>query len=179
VLRPAHDGDTENIRRWRNHPQVRAVSLTTHEIGPAEHATWFAAARADPTRRVLIYEFDGAAAGVVNFFDVDPATASAGWGFFLDLDGLEARGATLPAWMGVEREAVAYAFDTLGVDTLGGEVREDNTVVRRMNKRFGFVEGQPATQEIDGVTHRVFPISLSRAAHEARLAKAAKAARPA
>ncbi len=176
MLRPASDRDSEDIRRWRNHPQVRAASLTTHEIGPAEHATWFAAARADPTRRVLIYEFDGTGSGVVNFFDIDAAAKAARWGFFLDLDGLDSHGATLPAWVGIERDAVAYAFDALGVDTLRGEVREDNTVVRRMNKRFGFVEGEPESQAVDGVPHRVVPISLSRSAHEARLAKAARTA---
>jgi UDP-4-amino-4,6-dideoxy-N-acetyl-beta-L-altrosamine N-acetyltransferase len=168
VLRPARDNDTDDIRRWRNHPQVRAASLTTHEIGADEHVTWFAAACVDARRRVLVHEFAGTACGVVNFADIDPNTRSASWGFFLDVDGLQERGETLPAWMTVQREAVAYAFDTLGLDELTGEVREDNIVVRRMNKRLGFAEGEPAARIIDGSDIRVFPIVLRRDTYDAR-----------
>jgi len=168
VLRRADEVDTVKIRRWRNHPQVRAVSLTTQEIGPAEHAAWFTAARADPRRRVLMHEFAGTDCGVVNFADIDLETKSASWGFYLDIDGLEERGETLPAWMAIQREAVAYAFDTLHVDDLTGLVREDNVVVRRMNKRLGFAEGEPTTRVIDGANVRVFPIALHRDAYVAR-----------
>ena len=168
MLRPATDSDTDDIRRWRNHPQVRAVSLTSHEITPEEHAAWFAAARADAGRRVLIFEYEGRGAGVVNFTAVDPATASAAWGFYLDFDGLEERGQTLPAWMDVQREAIAYAFDELGVDRLDAEVLEHNTVVRRMNRRFGFVEDEPVATPIDGDMVNVYPIHLSRAEYESR-----------
>jgi UDP-4-amino-4,6-dideoxy-N-acetyl-beta-L-altrosamine N-acetyltransferase len=168
VLRPANDSDTDHIRQWRNHPQVRAVSLSTHEIPAAEHAAWFRAASVDPRRRVLIYEYVGTPAGVVNFTGIDPRRRSATWGFYLDVDGLDERGETLPAWMAVQREAVAYAFDHLDLDLLVGEVLEHNTVVRRMNKRLGFTEGEPTVAVIDDVDVRVFPISLSRAEHDAR-----------
>jgi len=168
VLRPAADGDSEDVRRWRNHPQVRASSLTTHEIGPDEHARWFAAAIADPSRRVLVFEYGGTPSGVVNFADIDPTTRSASWGFYLDVDGLEERGETLVAWMAVQREAVDYAFDTLKIDELTGDVRADNIVVRRMNKRFGFTEGEPSTRVIDGSDVQVFPIALRRDAYAAR-----------
>jgi len=168
VLRPANDSDTDRIRQWRNHPQVRAVSMSTHEITPAEHQAWFATARADPSRQVLIYEYFGTSAGVVNFTDINPASRTATWGFYLDVDGLEERGETLPAWMAVQREAVAYAFDTLELDTLAGEVLAHNTVVRRMNKRLGFAEGEPATTVVNGADVLVYPIRLTRAEHEAR-----------
>jgi UDP-4-amino-4,6-dideoxy-N-acetyl-beta-L-altrosamine N-acetyltransferase len=168
VLRPANDSDTDDIRRWRNHPQVRSVSISTHEITEPEHRAWFAAARVDPRRRVLVYEYEGAPAGVVNFTGIDPAARTAIWGFYLDVDGLEERGETLPAWMAVQREAVEYAFGALDLDVLTGEVLEANTVVRRMNKRLGFTEGEPEITVIDGAEVRVYPIRLSRAEHDAR-----------
>jgi UDP-4-amino-4,6-dideoxy-N-acetyl-beta-L-altrosamine N-acetyltransferase len=173
VLRPAGDGDTEDVRRWRNHPQVRAVSLTTHEIGPTEHARWFASATSDPRRRVLTFEFDGTPCGVVNFADIDPTRMSASWGFYLDVDGLDERGETLGALMSIQREAVDYAFGALALDELTGDVREDNIVVRRMNKRLGFTEGEPSTCIIDGSAVRVFPIVLRRATYAARLGRTA------
>jgi UDP-4-amino-4,6-dideoxy-N-acetyl-beta-L-altrosamine N-acetyltransferase len=167
VLRPATDSDTDDIRRWRNHPEVRAVSLTSHVITPEEHAAWFAAARTDPRRRILIFEYEGRPAGVVNFTAVDPAGAAM-WGFFLDLVGLEERGETLPAWMDVYREAIAYAFGDLGLGRLDAEVLEHNTVIRRMNRRFGFVEGEPSPTTIDGAAVNIYPIHLSRADYESR-----------
>jgi len=156
MLRAALDDDVDTIRRLRNQQANRDVSITSHEIGTAEHAAWWAKTSVDPTRRVLIYVRDGVTAGVVNFFDLDGTTGS--WGFFLDADGLAERGETLPAWIEVMREATAYAFDELGLDLLTGEVLEHNTVVRQMNRRFRFVEGTP--EQRGAVT--VVPISLRR-----------------
>jgi len=164
VLRPATDADVAEIRRWRNQAANRAVSITDHKITPEEHAGWWARASTDPTRRVLVYERFGAPAGVVNFFDLflDGEPRSGAWGFFLDAEGLEARGETLPAWIEVMREATAYAFDELALDDLHGEVLEHNAVVRQMNRRFRFVEGEPAKREVGGRTIVVIPISLNR-----------------
>jgi RimJ/RimL family protein N-acetyltransferase len=160
MLRPATDGDLDDIRRWRNQEPNRAVSINQHVITPDEHAAWWAGASTDPTRRILVYEREGAAAGVVNFFDLAPGTGS--WGFFLDAEGLDERGETLPAWIEVMREATAYAFDVLELDDLHAEVLADNAVVRQMNRRFRFVEGEPERREVDGRTITVIPISLSR-----------------
>ena len=141
MLRPATDADLDAMRAWRNHPQVRAVSLTQHEIAAEEHAAWWAKTKDDPTRRVLVYELSGVPSGVVSFFDVEGGEAM--WGFYLDLDGLEARGQTLIAWTKVGREAVAYAFDELGVQVLRGEVLGANESVRKMNSLWGFTETGP------------------------------------
>ena len=160
MLRAATDDDMGTIRRLRNQQANRDVSITSHEIGPDEHAAWWAKASADPSRRVLIYERDGVTAGVVNFFDLEGSSGA--WGFFLDADGLAERGETLPAWIEVMREATAYAFDELGLDVLTGEVLEHNTVVRQMNRRFRFVEGTPEQRYADGREVTVIPISLRR-----------------
>ncbi|GAA0571150.1 peptide chain release factor 2 [Kribbella sandramycini] len=160
MLRAATDNDVDEMRRLRNQQANREVSITSHEIGAAEHAAWWAKASGDPARRVLIYERDGGTAGVVNFFDLEGAAGA--WGFFLDADGLAERGETLPAWIEVMREATAYAFDELGLDVLTGEVLEHNTVVRQMNRRFRFTEGTPERRYADGRELTVIPISLRR-----------------
>jgi UDP-4-amino-4,6-dideoxy-N-acetyl-beta-L-altrosamine N-acetyltransferase len=158
VLRPATTADQEAIRRWRNHPQVRAVSLTTHEIPAEEHAAWWSRTEGDPTRRCLVYERSGVPSGVVNITGIEGGAAT--WGFFLDLDGLEERGETLPAWTQVGREAVAYAFDELGLQVLYGEVLASNEAVRRMNRLWGFAEAGPRSVVVDGVAQEVFDITL-------------------
>ncbi|BCJ44034.1 hypothetical protein GCM10010168_68370 [Actinoplanes ianthinogenes] len=142
MLRPATDSDRDQVLNWRNHPAVRAVSLTTHEIQPAEHAAWWATHSGD----VLIYEEDGVPAGVVIF-------TGATWSFYLDVEGLGPR--LLPAWMRLEKEAVEYAFGTLGLPRLGGETLEENTQVLALHRRFGFRETRRYERLVDGVPKTV------------------------
>jgi RimJ/RimL family protein N-acetyltransferase len=163
VLRSASEADVGAIRRWRNQAPNRQASIQCHEITEAEHARWWAMASSDPTRRVLIFEYADQPAGVVNFFDLSTAAArTASWGFFLDAEGLEARGESLPAWISLMREATGHAFDELALNELRGEVLAHNTVVRRMNRRFGFVEGPPAAKIVDGRRVEIIPIALTR-----------------
>ena len=142
MLRPARDPDRDLVLRWRNHPDVRAVSLTTHEIRPEEHAAWWAAR----SGTVLIYEEDGSPAGVVIFNGNT-------WSFYLDVEGLGPR--LLPAWMRLEKEAVEYAFGTLGLDTLGGETLAENKQVLALHRRFGFRETRRYERIVDGVPKTV------------------------
>ena len=164
MLRTATDGDVDIIRILRNQEPNREVSVNAHEISADEHAGWWAKASVDPTRRVLIYERDGVTAGVVNFFDLefDTEPKTGAWGFFLDAEGLAERGETLPAWIEVMKDATGYAFDELGLDELHGEVLEHNAVVRQMNRRFRFVEGEPEIRYADGREITVLPISLHK-----------------
>lgn len=163
MLRSATDADVDAIRSWRNQQPNREVSNTSHVISAEEHATWWAKASVDPTRRVLIYERDGVPSGAVNFFDLDFDRKVGAWGFFLDAEGLAERGETLPAWIEVMKDATNYAFDELGLDELTGEVLEHNEVVRQMNRRFRFTEGEPATKVVeDGREITIYPISLHK-----------------
>ncbi len=154
MLRPAADGDRDAVLAWRNHPEVRRASLTTHEIGAAEHAAWWSGGGRD---RVLIFEYAGTPAGVVT---IDPDGT---WGFYLDVAGLTARGALLPAWLELERAAIAYAFDTLGLDRLAGETLAWNTQVLTLHRRFGFRETRRYQRPVDGVPQEVVETELRAA----------------
>ncbi len=165
MLRSPRPAEREDIRRWRNHPQVRQVSFTGHEISAAEHAQWWTRVSGDPTCRLLIYEESEIPSGVVIFEQIrtEPSgVRSASWGFYLDLVGLAERGTGLSAWLGVQRAALDHAFGPLNLDVLTAEVLEDNTVVRRTNRRFGFAEGEPTERMVDGRSVRYRPISLRR-----------------
>ncbi|WP_036922568.1 GNAT family N-acetyltransferase [Propionicicella superfundia] len=152
MLRPATDSDSADVLRWRNHPDVRAVSLTQHVIGTAEHTAWWERTMVDPTRRVLIYERAGAPAGVVTFFDIDAAAHTAWWGYYLDNEGLTAAGALFPAWIQIQRDAVKYARDVLGLRELHAETLGSNDSVRQVNSRQGFEEVETTRREIGGRT---------------------------
>lgn len=150
MLRPATDADSADVLRWRNHPEVRAVSLTRHEISGEEHAAYWAATATRPDREVYLYVRHDVPSGVVTFFDIDREAGTAQWGYYLDNDGLQQRGELLPAWIEIQRQAKRYAFDELGLTTLEGEVLETNEAVRRFNRRNGFEEIERYTRDIDG-----------------------------
>ncbi|MEV6600217.1 GNAT family N-acetyltransferase [Actinoplanes sp. NPDC051346] len=141
MLRAARDADRDTVLAWRNHPDVRAVSLTTHEITPEEHAAWWEAATSDPRRHILIFDDSG-----VVIFDLrgDPPS----WSFYLDVAGLGA--GLLPTWMRLEQAAVRYAFGELGLRRLGGETLATNTQVLALHRRFGFRETRRYERLIDG-----------------------------
>lgn len=152
MLRPATDADSNDVRTWRNHAQVRAVSMTQHIISEDEHAAYWASVRDDPSREIYMYVRHGATSGVVTFFDIDREAGSAWWGYYLDNDGLNQRGELLPAWIEIQRQAKRYAFHEMGLRTLHGEVLESNEAVRRFNRRNGFEEVERYVRDIDGTT---------------------------
>lgn len=157
MLRPASDADRDVVLTWRNHPEVRAVSLTQHEISAEEHAAWWEATKTTPSREVYIYERHGVPSGVVTFFDLDREAGTSWWGYYLDNAGLTERGELLPAWIQIQREAVRFAFDDLGLKTLEGEVLDANSAVRSFNKRNGFEEIATYDRDVDGK-----PVSVHR-----------------
>jgi UDP-4-amino-4,6-dideoxy-N-acetyl-beta-L-altrosamine N-acetyltransferase len=161
MLRDATDADRDMVLRWRNHPQVRGASFTTHQIGPGEHERWWSSMRADAARRLLIYEHGGAPSGVATFV-TDAGAAAATWGFYLDIEGLNRRGELLPAWIGIERESASYAFEKVGVSVLRGDVLASNAAVRRLHRRCGFVEIGAYIRTIDGTPREVVRVELRR-----------------
>ncbi|WP_446665354.1 GNAT family N-acetyltransferase [Flexivirga sp. B27] len=166
MLRPATDADKENARVWRNHPQVRAVSLTQEIITPEDHETYWESLRDNAIRRVFIFEFAGVPAGVVTFFDIDDEARTAMWGYYLDNAGLEQRGQVLPAWIKIQREAVKLAFGELDLAELYGEVLDANEAVRSMNTRNGFEEIDAEQRTVGGRPVTVHTIRRRRQPHD-------------
>lgn len=158
VLRPATERDLDAIRRWRNHPKVRRASFTTHEISAEEHRRWWDGVRQDPSRRVLVYERDGVAAGVVTFSGLGGEVVE--WSKYLDVDGLGTERSA--AWVDLEHEAIDYAFDVLDVPRLGAATLASNTPVLRLHEQVGFTEVRRYVREIDGEPREVVWNELTR-----------------
>ena len=73
----ARAADGHLLLAWRNDEAVRAVSHTTHEVAPAEHASWLARVLADPDRTLLVVEREGEPVGTVRLDrEGDEATIS-------------------------------------------------------------------------------------------------------
>lgn len=165
MLRPVTEADKELVRDWRNHPEVRAVSLTRDVISAEQHDNYWDSLQGNESRKVYMYERGGRPAGVVTFFDIDPQQKSAMWGFYLDNAGLTERGEMLPAFIDIQRQAVKFAFSDpqgLLLDRLDGEVMDANEAVRRMNKRNGFEEIASDERLIDGEPATVHTIRRRR-----------------
>jgi UDP-4-amino-4,6-dideoxy-N-acetyl-beta-L-altrosamine N-acetyltransferase len=140
TLRPAHDEEFATVLAWRNHPEVRRVMFTDHEIPEAEHLRWWSRVMADPDYRLLVVEHDARPCGVVTFSRLSDADHCWLWGFYLApdafADGLE----RLRAWNGMEVASLAYARDALGCREVRCEVFAFNTAVLQMHLRHRFVE---------------------------------------
>ncbi|HEV7964273.1 MAG TPA: GNAT family N-acetyltransferase [Actinoplanes sp.] len=150
MLRAAVDADRDTVLAWRNHPDVRAVSLTTHVISPSEHAKWWESALPDPALKILMFCDEDVPAGVVIF---DLRTSPAVWSFYLDVAGLGKR--LLPAWMRLEQAAVEHAFGVLKLERLGGETLAANKQVLALHRRFGFRETRRYERLVDGTPQTV------------------------
>jgi UDP-4-amino-4,6-dideoxy-N-acetyl-beta-L-altrosamine N-acetyltransferase len=134
TLREMTADDVEMIRNWRNHPDVSRFMYNRHEITHTEHVAWWAKVKEDKTKRNLIYERSGVALGFVGFYDIDTANNSSKWGFYA------APTAPLGSGVFVEFLALRYAFKSLKLNKLVGEVLAFNTRAIRLHKEFGFVE---------------------------------------
>ena len=163
VLRDATDDDVDTIREWRNHPKVRGSSIWTAYITTEGHAAWWDAVCRDARRRVLVFSYRDIPCGVVTFNDHDRAAGTAEWGFFLDVDGLEARGQLMPAWIELEKAAIAYGFDVLGLKSMGGRTLAWNTPVLNLHRRLGFIDvpERSYTTSIEGEMQDVIWTELS------------------
>jgi UDP-4-amino-4,6-dideoxy-N-acetyl-beta-L-altrosamine N-acetyltransferase len=133
------------VLTWRNHSDVRRFMYSPHEITLTEHREWFARASHDMTRRLLIVEISKQALGFVQFSQVaDSGTAD--WGFYVSPEAPKGSGRML----GVA--ALNYAFDSLNLKKVYGQVISSNQSSIAFHQRMGFAleEVLPDKQLING-----------------------------
>jgi RimJ/RimL family protein N-acetyltransferase len=66
-MRPADDGDTATLLRWRNDPVTRAGSRDTREVGPEQHRAWLSATLTAPDRHLLVARDDAGDLGTLRW----------------------------------------------------------------------------------------------------------------
>ena len=131
TLRAMHAADLEQVRGWRNHPRVRGHMLTQHEIGPEEHALWFAKLQQDPKRHVVLVHEGSQALGLAHFVPVNPHGVM-DWGFYLTPQAPVGSGSKLA------RMALDFAFRQQGWHKVCGQVVSSNAASRRFHLKLGF-----------------------------------------
>lgn len=149
TVRPMAAGDLPLVLGWRNHPDIRAHMYTRHEIGPQEHADWFARASQDGGRRLLIVEQGGQPLGFVQLSRVS-AGGVADWGFYASPEAPRGSGRKLG------RAALDHAFEVDGVHKVCGEALASNERSIRLHQALGFrQEGVLREQHRIGDNHYV------------------------
>ncbi len=145
TIRAMMEDDLHMVLAWRNHSDVRRFMFSPHEITLAEHREWFARARHDTTRRLLIVEISKKALGFVQFSQVVEG-ATAEWGFYVSPEAPKGSGRML----GVA--ALNYAFDKLNLKKVSGQVISSNQSSVAFHQRMGFAleEVLPNKQLING-----------------------------
>lgn len=144
LLRRMTEGDLEMVLRWRNHPAVRRHMYTSREIGREEHDRWFERCASDPGRFLLIHERGGSPTAYASFFRHAQAHR-AEWGFYV------APGAPKGSGRAMAHDAFRFAFDTLGLHKICGEVIASNVASVGFHQALGFTrEGVLRDQYFDG-----------------------------
>lgn len=164
LIRPARPDEVWDILAWRNAPRVRQAMLTQHEIGRTEHQAWFERQLANPQFRQMLVEHGSQPVAVQAFFNIRP-DRSAWWAFYFTDAVPDDMAAMLKIWKWVELAGLAYAFETLRLDTLYCEVLRSNSGVLNWHKRFGFVACDPSFST-NTASHDLEVLSLSRSAYD-------------
>ena len=159
-LRPLAEHDLPLILEWRNHPEVRRVMFTGHEISPEEHRAWWMKFLDDPSRQVLLGCIGGRPLGVVNFFDIDSGDGSCHWGFYLDNASCPSAAERLSIWLQLEQAAIEHAFGALKCRKLLCETLETNRAVLQLHRKFGFREIETFLREKEGEQVKVVRMAL-------------------
>ncbi len=147
-LRPMRESDLDRVLAWRNHEDTRRYMYTTRPIGADEHRQWFARTSADSARHLMIFEVDGEPRGFLNIGPIQ-AGGIAEWGFYAAPGTPKGTGRTLG------EKALRFAFATLGLHKLCGEVIAGNQASRDFHLRLGFrQEGVLIAQHFDGMLYQ-------------------------
>lgn len=130
IVRKMTESDLGIVLAWRNHPNVRRYMYSQQEISWDAHVEWFKQVSLDSRRHILIYESQDKPTGFVSFCVKEGKVAD--WGFYLAPGSAKGTGRKLG------EAALNYAFKSLGLHKVCGEVLEYNLSSIRFHEKMGF-----------------------------------------
>lgn len=139
--------DLETVLIWRNHPKVRRLMFTSHEISLEEHIRWYEQASTDPKRHLLIFELDAKPMGFIHLHETTKG-GIADWGFYSAPDAPKGTGRAMG------KVTLQYAFVRLGLHKLCAKVIAFNQRSIEFHIQLGFsFEGVLRQQHFDGAAY--------------------------
>lgn len=136
ILRSIADAELELMREWRNAPAVRANMYSQQEISREEHLSWWERIKSSADQKYFMYEIGGTPLGITAFNRINIHSRNSDWAFYASPTAPKGTGSNMEYLM------LEYAFNTLKLHKLYGEVLAFNTRVISLHQKFGFkVEG--------------------------------------
>lgn len=135
-LREVRESDKEQMRQWRNSPEVARYMYTDHFITPEEHDAWFRSILNNPSCRYWIIEWNGRGVGVAHIYAIDRRHRRCSWGLYLASP--EVRGQGVGA--AVQYLVLRHAFEDLGLNKVSCEALAGNQRALALYRNFGFQE---------------------------------------
>lgn len=148
----------EQIRKWRNSPEVSKYMNTNDYITVKQQKEWFERIKKDKTKKYWIIKINAKYIGVINLYDIDNRNKRCYWAYYIADVSMRRKGIGRL----IELNVLKYVFEVLELNKLCGEVLAFNKIVVEIHKKYGSkVEGYFREHIIkDGKLHDVFCISI-------------------
>lgn len=170
-LRTVQESDLEQLRQWRNSPEVANFMLSRSLITPEQQANWFRNIRNDPSSFYwMILTNENKKLGLASLTKIDNTEHSAEPGLYIG------DAANRNSFFGLEAyyQVLHFAFDELGVEKIYGTTLAENQPAHKMNLSFGFKQEALIKDglEVGGLLHDLYKVILYKADfYNSRLAR--------
>ena len=146
VLRPFNKADIENRLRWFNDPDVRKTLIISERFELEKTIYWFEKMQAEDSRLEFVIEtMEKTPVGVIGLAGIDSTHRTAEIYIVIGQKEFWGKGVMLEA----ERLLIGWAFHSLGLEKIWGEVRTDNVASVITMKKLGFqIEGTLRCEKI-------------------------------
>jgi len=135
-LRDISIKDKDQLRKWRNLPEISKYMYSNHQISIKEHDKWFDNIISGISSKYWIIVCDGEDVGLVNLYNIDKRQLRCYWAFYIASSNVRGKG----VGTFVEYSVLQYVFEELCFNKLCCEVLDFNEPVVKMHKKFGFNE---------------------------------------
>ena len=143
LLKPLQLDDLEQIRLWRNSPQVSNQMLDQREISAEQQQSWFERICADQRQMQFVIYYKNQQVGACNLKSPTALTVTESeaveTGFYLG--EAKYRGTILAFFAALALNQ--YAFEQLGIKQLQAQVKSSNSAALRFNQQLGY-QPEPA-----------------------------------
>jgi RimJ/RimL family protein N-acetyltransferase len=146
-LQQIGSGDIEQVRLWRNHPEVIRYMEFREYITPEMQQRWFESLSAHKDLYFMV-SCAGQQIGLTNLKEINPQAKTAESGTFIADTMMQ--NSLIP--YAAVLLLLDYGFEILGLEQIQAHVLDDNPRAIRFNKSLGFV----ATTVIRGGVNRLY-----------------------
>nr|WP_175475651.1 UDP-4-amino-4,6-dideoxy-N-acetyl-beta-L-altrosamine N-acetyltransferase [Evansella caseinilytica] len=162
LLRKVRQTDREQLRHWRNAPEVSTYMFTDHYITAEEHQQWFASMLKNDSCSYWIIEYKGESVGTVSINDINNAHQRCTTSLYIVPTSCRGHGIGTV----VKTVILDHCFDQLGMYKVYSEHVDFNKIIIALNKSLGFREDGRLRSHVVKNNARVDVVSMSILCHE-------------